>query len=53
MGRGRKTWEKCVKDDMKLLGLQSEWAKYSGICGGTSYIGQMSDPCLTWNKWTF
>ena len=23
--RGRKTWGECVKDDMKLLGLQSEW----------------------------
>ena len=22
MGRSRKTWEECVKDDMKLLGLQ-------------------------------
>ena len=24
-GRGRKTWEQCVKDDMKLLGLHPEW----------------------------
>ena len=26
-GRGRikKTWEQCVRDDMKLLGLHSEW----------------------------
>ena len=23
---GRKTWGVCVKDDMKLLGLQPEWA---------------------------
>ena len=23
---GRKTWEQCVKDDLKLLGLHSEWA---------------------------
>ena len=31
---GRKTWGECVKDDMKLLGLQSEWAMFrtSGIC---------------------
>ena len=30
MGRdgNRKTWEQCVKDDMKLLGLHSEWAIY-------------------------
>ena len=25
-GRDRKTWEECVNDDMKLLGLQPEWA---------------------------
>ena len=25
MGRHRKTWGECVKDDMKLLGLQPEW----------------------------
>ena len=25
-GRGRKTWEQCVRDDIKLLGLHSEWA---------------------------
>ena len=25
-GRSRKTWEQCVKDDMKLLGLHPEWA---------------------------
>ena len=27
-GRGRsgKTWEQCVRDDMKLLGLHPEWA---------------------------
>ena len=26
MDRGWKTWGQCVKDDMKLLGLQPEWA---------------------------
>ena len=25
-GRSRKMWEQCVRDDMKLLGLHSEWA---------------------------
>ena len=42
-GRGRKTWGKCVKRDMKLLVLQaySLNGQYSGIYGGTSYIGQM------------
>ena len=24
-GRNRKTWGECVKDGMKLLGLQTEW----------------------------
>ena len=24
VGRGKKTWGECVKDDMKLLGLQPE-----------------------------
>ena len=33
-GRSRKTWEQCVRDDMKLLGLHPEWAVL-GICGGT------------------
>jgi hypothetical protein len=26
-GRGRKTWEECVKADMDLLGLSRDWAK--------------------------
>ena len=26
MGRGEKTWGECVKDKMKLLELQPEWA---------------------------
>ena len=28
MGRGRKTWYKCVKNDMKVLGLHPEWAMF-------------------------
>ena len=24
-GRSRKTWEQCVRDDIRLLGLHSEW----------------------------
>ena len=27
-GRSRKTWEHCVRDDMKLLGLHPEWAVF-------------------------
>ena len=30
-GRGRKTWEQCVKDDMELLGLHSEWAIFRDV----------------------
>ena len=31
MGRGRKTWVECVEDDMKLLGLQPEWAIFRDV----------------------
>ena len=27
-GRSKKAWEQCVRDDMKLLGLHSEWAVF-------------------------
>ena len=27
-GRSRKTWEQCIRDDMKLLGLHPEWAVF-------------------------
>ena len=30
-GRSRKTWEQCVKDDMELLGLHSEWAIFRDV----------------------
>ena len=30
-GRSRKTWGECVKDDMKLLGLQPEWAIFKDM----------------------
>ena len=30
-GRGRKTWEQCVNDDMELLGLHSEWAIFMDV----------------------
>ena len=42
-GRNRDAWNKCVEDEMKVLGLHSEWAVFiSGICGGTS-CGQASN----------
>ena len=30
-GRSRKTWEQCVRDDMKLLGLHPEWAIFKDM----------------------
>ena len=27
----RKTWERCVRDDMRLLGLHSEWAIFKDM----------------------
>ena len=30
-GGGRKTRERCVKDDMELLGLHSEWAIFRDV----------------------
>ena len=59
-GRSRKTWKKCVDDDMEVLDLHPEWVadwRYSGICGGTSY-GQTSNPSVAntsvaLENWTF
>ena len=37
-GRSRKTWGECVRGDMKLLGLKTEWAqdraKWKGLIRG-------------------
>lgn len=37
-GRGRKTWDECVRQDLKSLGLTREWAqdraKWRGLIGG-------------------
>ena len=33
-GRGRKTWYECVKDDMKALGLHTEWAVFRDMWRG-------------------
>ena len=30
-GGSRKTWERCVKDDMELLGLHPEWAIFRDV----------------------
>ena len=50
-GRKRKTWRKCVEDDMEVLGLQPEWAVFRDVWG-TSY-GQTSNPSVAWKIWTF
>ena len=34
VGRGRKTWYECVKDDMKALGLHPEWAVFRDMWKG-------------------
>ena len=31
VARGRRTWGECVKYDMKLLGLQPEWAVFRDV----------------------
>ena len=33
-GRDRKTWRKCVKDDMDKLGLDPEWARFEDMWRG-------------------
>ena len=37
-GRSKKTWEECVRQDLKRLGLKKEWAqdrtKWRGLIGG-------------------
>ena len=55
-GRSRKTWEQCVRDDMKLLGLHPEWAIFRNMWRDL-ILGQTSNPSLAWkngrfqNKW--
>ena len=48
-GRSRKTWEQCVKDDMKLLGLHLEWAIFRDVWEGLD-LGQTCNPSLAWKK---
>ena len=43
VGRGRKTWRECVKEDTDELGLHSEWAVFSDVWRGL-ISGQTSDP---------
>ena len=41
-GRGKKTWRKCVKDDMEELGLHLEWAVFRDMWRGL-ISGKMSN----------
>ena len=42
VGRGRKTWGECVKNYIKLLGLQTEWAIFRDM-----WRDLIWDKCLT------
>ena len=54
VGRDRKTWRECVKEDTDELGLHPEWAVWDvwrGLISGQSW--QTSNPSWAWKKWTF
>ena len=51
-GRSRKTWERCVRDDMKLLGLHPEWAIFRDMWRDLIW-GQTSNPSLVWKNGRF
>ena len=42
VGRGRKTWRECVKEDADELGLHLEWAVFRDV-----WRGLISGQCLT------
>ena len=43
VGRGKKTWRECVKDDMDELGLHPEWAVFTDMWRSL-ISGKMSNP---------
>ena len=51
-GRSRKTWEQCVRDDMKLLGLHPEWAVFRDMWRDLIW-GKTSNPSLAWKNGRF
>ena len=51
-GRSRKTWQQCVRDDMKLLGLHPEWAVFRDMWRDLIW-GQTSNPSLAWKNGRF
>ena len=50
-GRNRKTWNECVEDDVKAIGLHPEWTVFRDVW--RTLYGQTSNPRLAWKKWTF
>ena len=43
-----------MNDDMKVLGLQPEWAVFRDVWRDFIWAyGQTSNPSLAWKKWTF
>ena len=45
-GRSRKTWEQCVRDDMNLLGLHSEWAIFKDMWRGLDAVHLRIKSCV-------
>ena len=50
-GRGRKTWEVCVKDDIKLFGLQPEWTIFRDMWRDSIWSKHLTHS-LSWKKET-
>ena len=53
VARGRKTWGECIKDDIKLLGLQPEWVIFGDIWEGLDMRDKRLTSSLAWKKGTF
>ena len=51
-GRSKKTWEQCVRDDMKLLGLHLEWAVFRDMWRDLIW-GKRLNPSLAWKNGRF
>ena len=51
VGRGRKTWRECVKDDTDEPSLHPEWAVFRDVWRGL-ISGQTTNPSRAMKKWT-
>ena len=49
VGRGRKTWRDCVRDDMEELGLHPEWVVFRDVWRDL-ISGKTSDPSWAWKN---